>query len=324
MKDIFNRLFNYLGLDEVTHEPKKITGGLLHQMYRVETSHQIYAVKVLNPSIMKRETALPNYILSEDFTVFAVNRGIRGVPAVQIKDYFIHYFEDSHFMIFHWTDGISGQNIEITLDVCTEMAKVLINLHQLEYREISESQAPKFVNWERLIPDSSMTDAWINDYLESYEQLKEYERMANKALLKFQPNIISHRDLDPKNTIWDNGMPILIDWEAAGPVNSNLELLDVALYWSKGGLNKKYFKEIIKVYSNEIDVDLNDLKQALYCILDGKLKWLEYNLKRAMNIECSDEEERKLGSKEVESTLRSIKSYVEHLPILADYIQELV
>lgn len=324
MKDIFNRLFNHLELGEVKHEPKRITGGLLHQMYRVETSKQIYAVKVLNPSIMKRETALPNYRLSEDFTLFAVNRGIKGIPAVNINDDFIHCFEDSHFMIFNWVDGISGQNLEITLDMCTEMAKVLVRLHQLGYREISESQKPRFVNWERLIPDSTMTDGWIDDYLEYHNQIKKYEELANHGLLMFQPNIISHRDLDPKNTIWNNDLPIIIDWESTGPVNSCVELLKVALDWSKGGLKKEYFQEIIRVYSQEIDVDLNNLKQGLYCILDGKLKWLEYNLKRAMNIECSSEEERALGSKEVESTLRSIKRYVEHTIVLEGYINELI
>lgn len=47
--------------------------------------------------------------------------------------------------------------------------------------------------------------------------------------------VISHRDLDPKNVMWDGMNPYLIDWEAAGPVNPYQEFLEVALYWVDDG-----------------------------------------------------------------------------------------
>lgn len=34
-----------------------------------------------------------------------------------------------------------------------------------------------------------------------------------------QNQVISHRDLDPKNVMWKNDAPYIIDWEAAGYVN---------------------------------------------------------------------------------------------------------
>ena len=43
---------------------RPVSGGLLHKMYRVETTSGIYAVKVLNPEIMQRPTALQNTVNS--------------------------------------------------------------------------------------------------------------------------------------------------------------------------------------------------------------------------------------------------------------------
>ena len=42
-----------------------VSGGLMHRMYRVETDGGKYAVKHLNPIIMKRPDALANYAKAE-------------------------------------------------------------------------------------------------------------------------------------------------------------------------------------------------------------------------------------------------------------------
>lgn len=39
------------------------------------------------------------------------------------------------------------------------------------------------------------------------------------------------------------------------------------------------------------------------------LEWLEYNLKRALMIECADEEEQKLGICEIHETIRRVAYY---------------
>lgn len=43
-------------LGEIMGEPVPVPGGLLHSMYRVETKQGRYAVKALNPEIMRRPT----------------------------------------------------------------------------------------------------------------------------------------------------------------------------------------------------------------------------------------------------------------------------
>ena len=52
----------------------------------------------------------------------------------------------------------------------------------------------------------------------------------------------------------------------------------------------------------------------------GKLNWLEYNLKRALRIECSDEEEQKLGVIQVIETIKELKQYDQTIPKLLHWL----
>ncbi len=58
-------LMEYLELGTLADETVQVPGGLLHRMYRVRTDKGTYAVKVLNPEIMKRPAALKNTVDSE-------------------------------------------------------------------------------------------------------------------------------------------------------------------------------------------------------------------------------------------------------------------
>ena len=49
----------------------KVTGGLSHRMYKVETDNGIYAVKELNSGVMKIEKAYSNFVFSEKVTDIA-------------------------------------------------------------------------------------------------------------------------------------------------------------------------------------------------------------------------------------------------------------
>ena len=48
------RLFETSGLGTVLPPVSPVSGGFMHRMYRVNTADRSYAVKHLNPGIMKR------------------------------------------------------------------------------------------------------------------------------------------------------------------------------------------------------------------------------------------------------------------------------
>ncbi len=84
--------------------------------------------------------------------------------------------------------------------------------------------------------------------------------------------VISHRDMEPKNVIWDGMNPSVIDWEASGYVNPYQELLEVVNYWAddgKGSLYKEYFDTIIEAYGKHmsfinVEWDIPADKERIY------------------------------------------------------------
>ena len=317
-------LFQQLKLGDVIEEPMRVTGGLLHHMYKVSTNDKCYAVKALNPIIMKREPAMGHYIYSEAFARHAYNNGINSVPALEFNEKVVHHCRNQHYLVFPWIEAKTLKSEHIDQSVCHRIGALLEKIHTLNYEIVKEeSILVDSIDWDRYIPLASKS-IWFDEFSASLEQIKIIESKAINALENNRSNVISHRDLDPKNVMWlESKEPLVIDWESAGPVNDALELLEVALYWSSGGRNKLEFQSVIQAYIEMKGIDLSKMADSLYAINDGKLKWLDYNIKRSLGIESSNEEEQLLGTKEVISTLKEIMTYVKRIPIIEEYIKEL-
>ena len=97
------KLMYTLRLGTPVEEPVRIEGGLLHKMYRVSTSNGLFAVKVLNPEIMKRPDALSNTVHSEK-VVKAFEGLIPAVVSLEIDGKQVHKLEEKYYMVFPWTD----------------------------------------------------------------------------------------------------------------------------------------------------------------------------------------------------------------------------
>ena len=54
------------GLGALQCPPVSLKGGFLHKMYSLFTEKGKYVVKLLNPYIMRRDTAMGNYRRAED------------------------------------------------------------------------------------------------------------------------------------------------------------------------------------------------------------------------------------------------------------------
>ena len=67
INEFFNKLVSNLNLGNLIEEPSRVSGGLTHKMYKVVTDKSKYIVKLLNPNIMKRKTALDNYNKADKF-----------------------------------------------------------------------------------------------------------------------------------------------------------------------------------------------------------------------------------------------------------------
>lgn len=317
--DLFNNDFHKTLVGPV----KSVTGGLLHEMYQVNVANECYAVKALNPIIMKREKAYSDYIFSEAFARYAVDHGINGIAAEIIHDQVIHEKEKHYFITYKWCEGVNCETVYITNEMANQMGKILRTLHDLEYDEPCRENEINKDHWLNMRNQlNSQASLWQKELASVLELLEDLDNKAYEGMMKCPANTISHRDLDPKNVLLDNGQLVIIDWESSGPVNRSIELLEVAMDWSKNGKEEKLFCEVIKSYFGNMQVE-KQLHQVLDCLYYNKLRWLAYNVKRALGEEASNESEQLLGVKEVISTIGSIKDLNKGMPKIKQLINKM-
>ncbi len=66
------------------NEPKRVHGGLLHKMWRINTDEASYAVKQLSPDInVADESIVKNYNLTEDVAARFAHLGIPALSAIK-------------------------------------------------------------------------------------------------------------------------------------------------------------------------------------------------------------------------------------------------
>lgn len=297
----------------------KLTGGLMHKMYKVETDDKIYAIKVLNPEVMKREGVLDNFMVSEKISNLAFESGIPVSCALKINDSFITKYEDSYYMVFDYIDGHTLSDDEISIEHCRKIGRLLASIHKLDYKklglkaEINEEHF--YVEWKDFINNDnfknmSYKELYLDNYLKYYSILKRSVQRFNESNKSLA---ICHTDMDPKNVMWRDDEPIVIDWESASVKNPYRELIEEALCWSgflSDNFQKEKFAAVIEEYlkDNKIDADV----YSLICgNMIGRFGWLDYNLKRSLGIKSNDKEEMILASEEVTKTINEINRYLD-------------
>ena len=128
-------------------EINKISGGLSHRMYKVVTDKGIYAIKELNPGVMKRKDAFSNFIFSEKVSEIAIRSGITAIGALKVNNEVITKIDDNYYMIFEWIDGTTLKADEITEKHCEIIGEVLAKIHNIDFNEI-EDEKRKNLNLE--------------------------------------------------------------------------------------------------------------------------------------------------------------------------------
>lgn len=332
MKDIIERFCNAYGLGRLTTEPQPVSGGLLHTMYCVETESGRYAIKVLNPEIMQRETAMQNMINSEK-----VSQALKQtVPLVAAKEFDGKRVVESDgicFMVFDWLDGASVFAPDITAEHCKKIGQVLGKIHAADVQVAGmeqKSEVRDMFDWENLLEawrsyekSSSVAQEALTEFLPELIKLDAGTVAALKELSNYQ--VISHRDLDPKNVMWQGEQPYLIDWEAAGYVNPYQEIVEVLNYWitdEESGYDYEKFTALMKEYVKNIDTASVNWDTVLKSGFDGMLGWLEYNVKRAAGLTGCDEADRFAGVEQVCGTLAEIKRQRAQIMQLKKWLAE--
>lgn len=324
----FEKLCKILKLGEIVSVPEALSGGFLHRMYAIETTEGKYAIKALNPQIMLRPAAMQNYINSEEIANIASNN-IPALPAKKFNDTFMQEIDKQFYLVFQWVEGKTLKPNEISVAHCEKIGAILADIHMTDFSELglvndcSDNAQP--TDWDYYLQKGKEHNAvWISLLLESIDNLYEWNTQANKAEKQLAADmVISHRDLDSKNVMWNQHKPVIIDWEAAGYVNPMQELTETAIYWSEdemGNIDKDKFLAFIGGYKKRYGTVKVNWKMVLENGFLGKLGWLEYSLKRSLWIECTDEKEQQMGTSQVTETINTIRRYADMISELEKWL----
>ncbi|MBQ3202225.1 MAG: phosphotransferase [Clostridia bacterium] len=293
----FDALCEQLNLGALTEEPTRLTGGLMHKMYRIATASGDYAVKCLNPHVMVRADAARNFAAAEKLERKLEQTDLPLLPAHTLDGRKMQEMEGDFFYVFPYFEGKALKDEAITAHHCAIVGGLLAKLHAVENVHAPVKTEMLTFDWDGF--DLSEEDKTL---------LWQMQTAANNAAL---PPLLTicHNDMDPKNLLW-NGLDCrIIDLECLGYGSPYLELLETALCWAgyeSGSVDIDRFTAFVGAYARA-GADLAADWAAVYAANAGRLAWLHYNLLRAGGSE--GEENRALGKAEAEKTLTCIKGY---------------
>lgn len=309
----------------------KLTGGLMHKMFKVETTKGIYAIKILNKEVIARKEAYDNFVISEDIANLAKDNNINVSCALKINNNYLNELDGAYYMVFDFIEGKTLKDEEITIEHCKKIGKSLAQIHTLDYSNLDLEAIIKESNlsieWGKYINHKSISNMSYKDLLlANYKKLDSWLKRANERYNESNGTLtICHRDMDPKNVMWNNDNPIIIDWESASLDNPYRELIEIALSWSgflSNNFSEEKFKAILEEYTKVMPFEHN--RYITICgNLVGRFGWLKYNLERSLGIITNDEEEIKLSENEVIKTIDEINRYVELIGTMYEILCDL-
>ena len=127
----------------------------------------------------------------------------------------------------------------------------------------------KVFDWNKYLKLAEEKNTKYKELLkENLDLLKQINEKSISGMNYANENlVISHRDLDRKNVMWQGKSPFILDWEASGYVNPTIELISTAYYWAGG--------ETEELDTSKFQVFLNSYNCFLFILF---FIWIFFNL----------------------------------------------
>lgn len=292
--------------------PSILKGGFLHKMYKLETDQGVYALKLLNRFVMQRETAMANYAEAERLERLLELKEIPILPALTFGERKMQELDGEYFYLFDYYDGGSLSGKDITEYHCREIGKTLAKIHNIDQKPADESFDERVIDWDFYLMETEKVNRRLyEDLKENYTLILESQNRGNRARRNL-PGIsaVCHNDMDCKNVLWNGRDYRIIDLECLSYNNPMTELFELALCWSgyeECRIDFGLFQAFLRGYEDRGSKLPTDW-EILYDCNNGRLEWLEYNLKRVLGIDCG-EDEKEPGLEQVKETIRHMIYY---------------
>lgn len=314
MSGLIPRVIEVCGLGKITGEIRSVPGGFMHRMFRVQTSGGVFAVKHLNPQVMARADAQKNYARAESLEAVLEKAGLPVVAAISFKGRKMIEVDGNFFYVFRWQGGKITDWNSITESQCRIAGSLLGRIHRIPVERTdlpSQTQAhnPCQTDFGAYIKDKEIAREIREALQQNLAQILAAQEKLSRARAALPPLLcITDNDLDPKNIMWDDDGPHIIDLECLDYGNPAATALVLALQWS-GTVTMNFRRENLIAYFKGYFAEYDDGFRAydqIFGLPYEWLDWLDWNLRRASGAEAADEAERESGAQEAERTIQRI------------------
>jgi thiamine kinase-like enzyme len=281
----------------------EISQGLTNTVYRLKTTTGNYVLKLIEAS-SSRARNLADYQTIEAANANYKKRGLSTIAAIEDdKGSYAFPIDDKIALVYpyHAACPLSGPIGPIDSSYAQAVGKLLATIHQLAPETMPAQSMSYDINvetWRTLVAQGVAANAsWATTLQNTLEEhchwLQDYER----AYQQLSTNLIfSHGDFCPHNLLDEAGSLRVIDWEMAGLINPQTELM-LSLMMCSGFASNDDFNEqiVVDLLSNYLQaggLPLQDIEAATWgAIGKGWFDWIRFNLSRSLNSTMGSKEQ---------------------------------
>ena len=261
----------------------RLKSSYQQSVYRINTSKEVLIVKQLKLTsgcCDRFGSDIPEAYLSHwlEGEVIAKNFSEQGIAAVSAYDCDESNYcmiDGQCYFLYPYVVGDHVNVLNMQLSQCREIGALLQKLHQCR---LQLSAAKCFVGFEP-------NDDWHAFVKQHYSKRSLFGSELLLHCQSYLPDpsraVISHRDITPDNLLWGAEGYYLIDWELAGWIDPQVELLAVALDFSlqsRHEIDQEKFTAVLQGYG-EHDHLLQYYHQGFYGVINIWLRWTQYLLR---------------------------------------------
>ncbi len=319
----FDEICACFELGTIVARPVTIAGGLSNRLSRVTTDRGEFAVKrmVANAGsaafksnveasfAVERLAQAAGIAMPAPITVAGTSEALGRVADGD---------EECWVRVHRWVSAAKFDEDSIEPGDIASLGAILATLHGLPVpgsELVSDLRDPLMArDWRTALNGGGASGSASLSLIDAIDIMEGVVHRGHEA--PPSTRVLSHRDLDAKNLLrGGRGELIVIDWDAAGPVDAQGDAVGVAMDWSgvrNGKLSKPAFDGVLDAYALA-GGRLDPIKPEHFAgWSEGVLDWLWFNLERSASTGTSDS---LMGGREVESTAR-------FLPVAAAWIMD--
>lgn len=300
---------------------RPVSGGFLHRMFRLDTPSGSYALKLLNPAILRRPDALSNYDEAERLERLLEKARLPIVPALEREGRKRRSCQGQAFYLFSWVPGEAISPSQVTAAHSRIIGGLLARLHSMERGE-GPPPSPPALSWAPYLPRLEQQCPSLAQPFSALLPALEALTQAAQAAAPLVPPVqcLCNGDMDCKNVLWQGLTPYLIDLECLCLDNPYPQLLSLLLEWSGPDWRPDLMAAFLEDYQSSGGA-LPSRWEPLYDANTNMLEWLDYNLQRLL---CpADESEARLALSQCESTLSWLGRYHQRREAILTFLYSL-